>query len=326
MMWMTGPPEIDPALVRAAQRGDPIAVASLMDALAPYVGRVCGPIALHDGPDAAQEALIAILKNLRSLRDPSALYGWARAIAVREAVRVAAKSARAVPAELTDLPAPGDPQLAADVRDVLTREAIRLTRTMHELLPDDGEVTGLLALMLITDSRRPARTGADGSLVPLAEQDRELWDRGSVDEGTAMISQALARTRLGPYQLQAAIAAVHAEAARAQDTDWPQIAALYELAEALDPNPVVTLNHAVAAGMAHGPQAGLALLAPLETDPRLSRHHRLHAVRAHLLEMAGNHRAAHASYQTAARLTTSVPEQNYLQRCATRLAQPPAMP
>jgi RNA polymerase sigma factor (sigma-70 family) len=208
-------------------------------------------------------------------------------------------------------------------RSDLTREAIRLSRTMYELLPDDGEVTGLLALMLLTDSRRPARTRADGSLIPLSEQDRGLWNRESVDEGTALISQALARTRLGPYQLQAAIAAVHAEAARAEDTDWPQIVALYELAEEFDPNPIVTLNHAVAVAMAHGPQAGLALLAPLETDSRLSGHHRLHAVRAHLLEMAGDHEAARGSYQTAARLTTSVPEQNYLQDRAMRLAQGP---
>jgi RNA polymerase sigma factor (sigma-70 family) len=208
-------------------------------------------------------------------------------------------------------------------RSDLTREAIRLTRAMHELLPDDGEVTGLLALMLLTDSRRPARTRTDGSLVPLSEQDRSLWDRESIDDGTALISQALARTRLGPYQLQAAIAAVHAEAARAEDTDWPQIVALYELAEAFDPNPIVTLNHAVAVGMAHGPQAGLELLAPLEADSRLSGHHRLHAVRAHLLEMAGDHGAARGSYQTAARLTTSVPEQNYLQDCAMRLTQGP---
>jgi RNA polymerase sigma factor (sigma-70 family) len=206
-------------------------------------------------------------------------------------------------------------------RSDLTQEAIRLTRIMHEVLPSDGEVTGLLALMLLTDSRRPARTRADGSLIPLSEQNRRLWDRESIDEGTALISQALARTRLGPYQLQATIAAVHAGAARAEDTDWPQIVALYELAEALDPNPIVTLNHAVAAGMAHGPQAGLALLSPLETDSRLSGHHRLHAVRAHLLEMAGDHEAARESYQTAARLTTSVPEQNYLQDRAMRLAQ-----
>jgi RNA polymerase sigma factor (sigma-70 family) len=204
-------------------------------------------------------------------------------------------------------------------RTDLTREAIRLTRTLHELLPGDGEITGLLALMLLTDARRPARTRTDGSLVPLPEQNRGLWDREAIKEGITLISQALARARLGPYQVQAAIAAVHAEAVRAQDTDWRQIVALYELAERLDPNPIVTLNHAVAAGMAHGPQAGLALLAPLEIDSRMSGHHRLHAVRAHLLEMAGDHEAARASYESAARLTTSVPEQNYLQDRATRL-------
>jgi RNA polymerase sigma factor (sigma-70 family) len=206
-------------------------------------------------------------------------------------------------------------------RSDLTREAIRLTRSLHELLPGDGEVAGLLALMLLTDARRPARTQADGSLVPLSEQDRQLWDRESVDEGIALVGHALARTPLGPYQLQAAIAAVHAEARHADDTDWPQVVALYELAERFDPNPIVTLNHAVAVAMAYGPQAGLALLAPLEADDRLSSHHRLHAVRAHLQEMAGNHEAARGSYQAAARLTTSLPEQKYLQDRATRLAR-----
>jgi RNA polymerase sigma factor (sigma-70 family) len=204
-------------------------------------------------------------------------------------------------------------------RGDLTTEAIRLTRALHELLPGDGEITGLLALMLLTDARRPARTRADGSLVPLPEQDRGLWDRDAVQEGIALVSQALTRARLGPYQVQAAIAAVHAEAAQAEDTDWPQIVALYELAETLDPNPIVTLNHAVAVAMADGPRAGLALLAPLEAGSRLSGHHRLHAVRAHLLEMAGDRDAALAGYEMAARLTTSVPEQNYLQDRAARL-------
>jgi RNA polymerase sigma factor (sigma-70 family) len=204
-------------------------------------------------------------------------------------------------------------------RSDLTREAIRLTRTLNELLPGDGEVTGLLALMLLTDSRRPARTQADGSLVPLSEQDRQLWDRKSIDEGIVLVKHALARTPLGPYQLQAAIAAVHAEAQTAEDTDWPQIAALYELAEQFDPNPIVTLNHAVAVAMAYGPRAGLALLAPLETHGRLSSHHRLHAVRAHLQEMAGDYEAARSGYQAAARLTTSLPEQKYLHDRAIRL-------
>jgi RNA polymerase sigma factor (sigma-70 family) len=202
-------------------------------------------------------------------------------------------------------------------RSDLIREAIRLTRTVHTLLRDDGEVAGLLALMLLTDARRPARTGSDGSLVPLAEQDRGRWNRASIGEGIALITRTLARAPIGPYQLQAAIAAVHAEAPRAEDTDWPQVVALYQLLEELDPNPVVTLNHAVALAMAQGPEAGLALLEPLAD--RLSGHHRLHAVRAHLLELSGDHETARSCYRTAARLTTSLPEQRYLQGRAARL-------
>ncbi|GGT88944.1 RNA polymerase sigma24 factor [Actinomadura livida] len=204
-------------------------------------------------------------------------------------------------------------------RAELTGEAIRLARELHGLLPRDGEAAGLLALMLLTDARRPARTAADGSLVPLAEQDRGLWDRASIAEGTALVTRALARARLGPYQAQAAIAAVHAEAARAQDTDWPQIVALYELLERLDPGPVVRLNHAVAVAMARGPRAGLELLGPLAGDGRMARHHRLHAVRAHLLEMAGDGAGALAEFRAAARLTTSVPERRYLRGRAARL-------
>ncbi|WP_329520031.1 RNA polymerase sigma factor [Spirillospora sp. NBC_01491] len=204
-------------------------------------------------------------------------------------------------------------------RGELTAEAIRLARAVHRRLPGDGEVAGLLALMLLTDARRPARTGPDGALVPLAEQDRGRWHRESVDEGVALVARALDRTPLGPYQLQAAIAAVHAEAARAEDTDWPQILALYGLLERLAPNPMVTLNHAVAVAMVRGPRAGLDLLVPLGSDDRMSGHHRLHAVRAHLLEMAGDHRGALASYRTAARLTTSIPEQRYLRSRARRL-------
>jgi predicted RNA polymerase sigma factor len=181
-------------------------------------------------------------------------------------------------------------------RSDLTREAIRLTRTVRGLLPDNGEVLGLLALMLLTDARRPARTRPGGSLVPLSEQDRSLWNRGSIDEGITLITHTLACAPLGLYQVQAAIAAVHAEAARAEDTDWPQIVALYRLLEDLAPNPVVTLDHAVAVAMAQGPQAGLALLEALNTDDRLSGHHRLHAVRAHLLEMAGDHEGAQLCY------------------------------
>jgi RNA polymerase sigma factor (sigma-70 family) len=205
-------------------------------------------------------------------------------------------------------------------RSELTREAIRLTRAVHALLPDDGEVAGLLALMLLTDARRPARTHPDGTLIALAEQDRGLWNRGYVEEGTALITDALARTPLGPYQLQAAIAAVHDEAPRAQDTDWPQILALYELLERVSENPMVTLNHAVAVAMVKGPRAGLQLLTTLETDDRVAAHHRLDAVRAHLLEMAGDHAAARAGYRSAARRTTSLPEQRYLEARAARLA------
>ncbi|OLF15994.1 RNA polymerase sigma factor [Actinophytocola xanthii] len=206
---------------------------------------------------------------------------------------------------------------AALHRGSMTRDALRLTRMLHRLLPEDGEVTGLLALMLLTEARRPARTRADGSLVPLAEQDRSLWRREQLDEGIALVRRTLATARVGPYLLQAAIAAVHAEAVHPEDTDWPQIVALYQLLAELDPNPVVTLNQAVAVAMADGPEAGLALLAPL--DERLARHHRLHAVRGHLLELAGDHERAEVCYRTAARLTTSLPEQHYLNERADRL-------
>jgi RNA polymerase sigma factor (sigma-70 family) len=204
-------------------------------------------------------------------------------------------------------------------RAELTGEAIRLTRVLHRLLPDDGEVTGLLALMLLTDARRPARTREDGALVPLAEQDRGRWDAEAIAEGVALITATLASKPLGPYQLQAAIAAVHDEAPRAEDTDWPQILALYRLLEQVSPNPMVTLNHAVALGMVRGPQAGLDLLATLDADDRVAGHHRLHAVRAHLLEMAGDRQGARSSYLRAARRTTSLPEQRYLEARATRL-------
>jgi RNA polymerase sigma factor (sigma-70 family) len=206
----------------------------------------------------------------------------------------------------------------------LTAEAIRLTRAVRELLPDDGEVAGLLALMLLTDARRPARTRADGTLVPLAEQDRGLWIGASIAEGVALLTPALARAPVGPYQVQAAIAAVHAEAERAQDTDWPQILALYELLERIAPNPMVTLNRAVATAMVRGPEAGLDLLRSLEGDDRVAGHHRLEAVRAHLQELAGDHQAARASYQLAARRTTSLPERRYLQDRAARLPPRPS--
>ncbi|MEU8385607.1 DUF6596 domain-containing protein, partial [Streptosporangium sp. NPDC048865] len=207
-------------------------------------------------------------------------------------------------------------------RRELTGEAIRLTRAVHGLLPTDGEVTGLLALMVLTDARRRARTGPGGALVPLAEQDRSLWDAESIAEGVALVTGALARAPLGPYQLQAAIAAVHAEAAHAEETDWPQILALYRLLERLAPNPMVTLNHAVALAMVRGPEAGLDLLTTLEADERMAGHHRLHAVRAHLLETAGDREAARAAYREAARRTTSLPEQRYLEGRAARLALP----
>jgi RNA polymerase sigma factor (sigma-70 family) len=209
-----------------------------------------------------------------------------------------------------------DPQRAE-----LTAEAIRLARAVHRLLPGDGEVAGLLALMLLNDARRAARTRPDGALVPLEEQDRSLWDRERIGDGVALITDALSQTAIGPYQLQAAIAAVHAEAPTAQDTDWRQILALYELLERLSPNPMVTLNRAVAVAMVRGPRAGLDLLRTLDGDERMARHHRLAAVRAHLLEMAGDADGARSDYDLAARRTTSVPEQRYLEGRAARLAR-----
>ena len=194
----------------------------------------------------------------------------------------------------------------------LTAEAIRLTRRLSGCLPDDGEVAGLLALMLLTDARRPARLDAEGTLVPLADQDRSLWDAAAISEGVALVEAALPRGPVGPFQLQAAIAAVHAEAATAAETDWGQIATLYAMLADLAPSPVVTLNRAVAVAMAQGPQAGLDLIEPLVDDPQLRRQHRLPAVRAHLLEMTGDLEAARASYAEAARLATSIPEQRFL--------------
>jgi predicted RNA polymerase sigma factor len=173
--------------------------------------------------------------------------------------------------------------------------------------------------MLLTDARRPARTLPDGSLVPLAEQDRTLWHQASIQEGIGLITETLPRAQVGPYQLQAAIAAVHAEATTAEETDWPQILALYSLLARISPSPIVTLNHAVAVAMVNGPQAGLDLLQTLDGDEQLAGNHRLDAVRAHLLEMAGDLHAARSSYQTAARRTTSLPEQRYLEERAARL-------
>ena len=201
----------------------------------------------------------------------------------------------------------------------LANEAIRLTRAVHHVLADDTEVAGLLALMLLTDARRAARTGTDGELIPLAEQDRTLWDREAVAEGVALLSRTLPRGSVGAYQLQAAIAAVHDEAPRAEDTDWPQILALYSVLKRLSDNPMVTLNHAIAAAMVHGPAKGLELLKPLDADDRMARHYRLDAVRGHLFEMAGDPVTAISHYQAAAARTTSIPERNYLTTKAARL-------
>ena len=203
----------------------------------------------------------------------------------------------------------------------LSREAIRLTRWLHRLAPRDGEVAGLLALMLLSDARRAARTEPDGSLVPLAEQDRDKWDQAQIAEGTALITAALRLGEVGPYQLQAAIAAVHDEATTMADTDWPQILSLYDLLELAAPNPFTTLNRAVAVAMVHGPGAGLELLATLAADKRMARHHRLLATRAHLRELSGQTSLAAADYLEAARRATSVPERRYLALQAARLGQ-----
>ncbi|MFY9886764.1 MAG: DUF6596 domain-containing protein [Streptosporangiaceae bacterium] len=205
-------------------------------------------------------------------------------------------------------------------RQELAGEAIRLASAMRQLLPDDGEVTGLLALMLLTDARRPARTGPAGELVPLAEQDRARWNREMIADGVALAVEAWSRGPAGDYALQAAIATLHDEAATAADTDWPQILALYGILERLTGNPMVTLNFAVAAAMVHGPAAGLALIGPL--DEQLAGHYRLDAVRAHLLEMLGDTGAAIAHYRAAADRTMSIPERNYLTMKAARLNQP----
>jgi RNA polymerase sigma factor (sigma-70 family) len=204
-------------------------------------------------------------------------------------------------------------------RSDLSSEAIRLTRLLHRLLPGDGEVTGLLALMLLTEARLAARARPDGSLIPLADQDRSLWNRELIEEGVGLVTGALASTRLGPYQIQAAIAAVHDEAERVEDTDWPQILALFQLLETISPSPMVTLSRAVAVAMVHGPAAGLDLIGQLEADERLARHHRLHAVRAHFLELAGDRDGAKVAYRTAASYATNIPERRYLEaRAAER--------
>ena len=206
-------------------------------------------------------------------------------------------------------------------RNELSRLAIRLTRAVHQQLPDDGEAAGLLALMLLTDARRAARTGSHGELIPLTKQDRTLWDQQDIAEGVALISATLSRGSVGAYQLQAAVAAVHDEAPRAEDTDWPQILALYGLLERMSDNPMVTLNRAIAAAMVHGPAAGLELLHALADDTRLRGHHRLDAVRAHLLELAGDYAGAIAHYRRAAGRTTNIPERDYLLTQAARLGE-----
>ncbi|MEV0340370.1 DUF6596 domain-containing protein [Nocardia sp. NPDC050713] len=205
-------------------------------------------------------------------------------------------------------------------RTDLSGEAIRLTRAVHRLLPDDVEVTGLLALMLLTDARRAARVGPHGELIPLAEQQRGRWDRAMITEGVRLVTGTLSHGLTGAYQVQAAIAAVHGQAPRAEDTDWPRILALYNLLERIAPNPVVTLNRAVAVAMVHGPSAGLALIDTLE-EPLAGAGHRLDAVRGHLHEMAGEYPVAVAHYTAAARRTTSVPERDYLTLRAARLRQ-----
>jgi predicted RNA polymerase sigma factor len=194
----------------------------------------------------------------------------------------------------------------------LTTEAIRLTRTLAGLTPGDGETNGLLALMLLTDARRTARVDEQGALIPLDQQDRSRWNATQIAEGVALVSSTLGRGPVGPYQVQAAIGALHDEAATADQTDWPQILALYEVLERLSPGPVVTLNKAVAVGMARGPLAGLAVLGELDDDARMAGNHRVEAVRAHLLERAGLAAQAHAAYLKAATMTASVPEQRYL--------------
>jgi predicted RNA polymerase sigma factor len=205
-------------------------------------------------------------------------------------------------------------------RTDLSNEAVRLTRLAHAMLPDDTEVAGLLALMLLTDARRAARTGPNGELIPLDEQDRTLWDRTLIAEGIALISRTLPKGDIGAYQLQAAVAAVHDEATTVDDTDWPQILALYEVLRGMSDNPMVSLSYAIARAMVDGPQAGLALLDELGRDARVAGHYRLDAVRAHLLERAGDPERALVHYRAAAHRTASIPERNYLLMKASRIA------
>jgi RNA polymerase sigma factor (sigma-70 family) len=204
-------------------------------------------------------------------------------------------------------------------RTDLSGEAIRLTRALHGLLPRDTEVAGLLALLLLTDARRAARTGPSGELIPLTTQDRGLWDKAAITEGIGLLTETLSKGAVGPYQLQAAIQAVHDEAPRPEETDWPQIRALYELLLRMDDNPMAALNHAIAVAMVDGPRAGLDRLEALDADSRIAGHYRLDAVRAHLLEMSGDRNGAIARYLAAAERTASMPERDYLRAQAARL-------
>jgi RNA polymerase sigma factor (sigma-70 family) len=199
-----------------------------------------------------------------------------------------------------------------------TGEAIRLTRMLRSAAPEEGEVAGLLSLMLLTDARRPARTDADGLPIPLSEQRRDLWNAEQVTEGIELLERTLGKHAVGPYQLQAAIAAVHDEAPSAEETDWPQILALYDVLEQIAPSPVVTLNRAVAVANVEGAEAGLSVLAEVEADPAMAKNHRIHAVRAHLLERTGDLEGARASYLRAAQMTASLPERTYLTLRAAR--------
>jgi RNA polymerase sigma factor (sigma-70 family) len=208
-------------------------------------------------------------------------------------------------------------------RSDLSKEAIRLARIMRQLQPEDTEVAGLLALMLLTDARRFARTNVDGDLIALMDQDRSQWNAEQIAEGIALISKTLPKGSVGPYQLQAAIAAVHDEAKRPEDTDWPQIMSLYSLLRRMSDNPMVTLNYAIAVAMVHGPRKGLDLLDSLQRDSRVAKHYRLSAVRAHLLELAGDCSSAVRYYREAAAKTGSLPERNYLLTQAARLSDQP---
>jgi len=209
---------------------------------------------------------------------------------------------------------------ASLLRNDLSHEAMRLTRIVHKLQSDDPEVAGLLSLMLLTDARRLARTSAEGDLIPLTHQDRALWNQEQIAEGVALLSATLPKGSVGPYQLQAAIAAVHDETAQPEDTDWPQILALYDLLRRMSGNPMVALNHAVASAMVYGPTRGLELLDVLQADARIADHHRLDAIRAHLLELTGDRKEAARYYRAAAGKTGSLPERNYLLTQAARLS------